>query len=514
VSGGSALRLRKKRPWAVVTNDIVSLLLFFFLFRSLDANQIQFHLPVRITIEKTANASREIQDFRLMINGVGREILGVKRRQKSLALKPDLGREFILSFRLLKYGSAIEKELATLITEILDTSDSLYLLTPIRLCRLEVSANKGSLLRQIRELLENDCRVFMKERMTAEAKLRGLLERLDSVLGDDPQDVGAYKETSLFLNVFPEEFMSHQIRFLLPDPKRYEQVLGRFGFGEGERWWIDFEQHQDAGLYQKIQAIIKKMDLYISLLSIGHQNLALVLSAGLTRLENTLSLGDSFPSAELIGVFSAYGVNYGFVSMKNDAFQESNFAEAPFLNLEALYSKVATASGGVAVYAGMDETGVTEIAKHVDEYYELAFGWDDRIEDIRIQVLLNGQTNGLRYAGFLTKDQVNSRVQFYSREKIRIDDVSVSAGRLSFIVDRFERKKEKDCGLLRIRVRLQNDRSQGVYDEENTLRATKERVVVSFPFPEELKGAFQLSITACDIVANRLAIEQRQIDLK
>jgi len=496
-------------------NNIVSLILLFFLAAGLDAAQIRFHLPVRIVAETAAYGHPGKEDFQLVLNGTARNILAVNRKRRSLVLKPDLGREFILSFRLSKYGSAVEKELATFITEILDTSDSLYLLTPGRLYRLDVSANKGSLQRQIRELLENDCRIFMNERMTSEGRLRSYLVGLDSaVLSDDPQGIGAYKRTSLFLNVFPEEFIRHQNLLLPPDPKRCEQVLGQFGSGEGERWWIHFEEHQDADLYQKIQATIKDIDRYISLLGVGAQNLALVLKTGLTRLENILSLPDSFPAEELVEVLAAHEVDYSIVFMKNTAVQESNFAQAPFLNLEALYGEVAKASGGAAVSAGEDEQGLMKIVNHVDEYYELAFDYDGRIEDLRIQVLFKGRSDGLRYAGRLTKAQVDSRVQFFSREKVKIDDVSVAAGKLSFVVDAFERKKEKDYGLLKIRVLLLDDRNQNVYQEENTLRATNEKVRVSFPFPEEFKGAFQLSITACDLVANRLTAEERRIDLK
>jgi hypothetical protein len=238
------------------------------------------------------------------------------------------------------------------------------------------------------------------------------------------------------------------------------------------------------------------------------------MKTNLTRLEKALILPDSFPSAELVEVLAANEVNYNVVFIRGDSVKESNFAQAPFMNLEALYGEVAKAAGGAAVNAGTDEQALTKIVNHVDEYYELAFDWDGRIEDTRLQVLVKGKADDLQYAGHLTQAQVDSRVQFFSREKVRIDDVSVSAGRLSFIVNAFERKKEDDFGLLRIRVLLLDDGNQSVYQQENTLRATKEKVSISFPFPEGLKGTFQLSITACDLIANRLAAEERQIDLR
>jgi len=85
-------------------SNVVSIILLFSLARSLNAAEIQFHLPVRITAETATYESPETGDFQLVINGAARDILAVKRKRKSLVLKPDLGREFILSFRLSKYG--------------------------------------------------------------------------------------------------------------------------------------------------------------------------------------------------------------------------------------------------------------------------------------------------------------------------------------------------------------------------------------------------------------------------
>jgi len=497
-----------------MVNVIFSVLLLSFLGGQLAASEIRFHLPVRLTSEGRAHQAPKAEDFRLVINGVDKNIQAVKRRQKSLALKPDLGREFILSFRLPKYGPAVEKELAYFITEVLDTSDSLYLLTPAKLYRLNVSANKGSVQRQIRELLEKDCPIFKDERMSAEAGLRNQLEGLKGVLDDDSQGVEIYKKTSLFLNVFPDELSRYQNRFLVPDPKRYAQVLDQLGFNEGERWWIDFEQHQDPRLYQKVQGIIKDIDSHISVLSTGHQSLAIVMRTNLDRLEKNLSLSEFFPSSQLAEVLAANEVNYNVVFIRSDLLEESNFGQALFLNLVSLYGEVAKAAGGAASNPGTNEQGLSRIVTNIDEYYELAFNWDSPIEDTRIQVLVKGRSDDLRYAGHLTRAQVGSRVQFLSPEKVKIDDISVSARRLSFVVSAFERKEETDIGLLKIRVLLLDDGNQSVFREENTLRATKEKVSISLPFPEGLKGTFELSITACDLIANRLTAEDRQVDLK
>jgi len=494
---------------------IVKFILLLFLGCPLDATEIQFHLPVRLTGEERASQILKPEDFRLVINGADKDIRTVKRKQMSLALKPDLGREFVLSFKLYKYGAAVERELSNFVTEILDTSDSLYLLTPGQLYRMDVSTNKGSIQRRIRELLEKDCQMFRDEWISAESRLKSGLDGLIRVLDEDAQQgVEIYKQANIFLNSFPEEFSRYQNRFLVPDPKRYDQVLGQLAFSEGERWWIHFEQHQDPGLYEKIQRMIRGVNDHLSVLSYGHQSLAIAMKTNLTRLEKALSLPDAFPSKELVEVLAAHEVNFNVVFIRGDSIKESNAAQSPFMNVTALYGDVAEAAGGAAVNAGADEQDLAGIVNHVDEYYEMAFNWDGPAEDARLQVLVRGRPDDLRYAGNLTRAQVDARVRLFSREKVRIDDVSVSAGRLHFVVKAFERRKENDFGLLKIRVLLLDDGNQSVYREENTMRATKENVSISLPFPEGLKGAFRLTITACDLIANRLTAEERQIDLE
>jgi hypothetical protein len=334
------------------------------------------------------------------------------------------------------------------------------------------------------------------------------------VLEEDPRGFEIYRQMNLFLNVFPEEFRRYQMRFLVPDPKRFDQVLGKLGFGEGERWWIHFEQHQDPGLAERIRAVVTDINDHLTALGQAQQNLAEILKTSVTKLEKSLSLSDAFPSREIVRVLAAHDVVFHVVFFRGDSVKESNVELASFMNLAALYAEAAEAAGGAAAFAGTEEQALTGIINHVDAYYDLAFLWAGPAEKARIQVLAGESPDGLRYAASLTRAQFEARARMFSPEKIRIDDISVAEGELRFVIKAYERGKENDFGLLKIRIQLLDDGNRIVFQEENTMRATKEAVSIAIPLPEKLGGASRLSITACDMLANRLTVEERPIDLK
>lgn len=478
------------------------ILLTFPGFR-LGAVEGPYHLAVR-TAGEGPSRTLSIGDFRLLIDDSEKALSSAEIKRKSLALATDLGREFVLSFNLLQYGEAVERELSHFVTEVVQTTDTLYLLTPKQLYRLNVTVSKGSLQRKIRELLEKDCKVFRDEWKSAEAGLRSNLDGLIRVLDEDtPEGVEIYKKANTLLNSFPEEFDRYRSRFLLPDPNRYDQVLQQLGFGEGQRWWIHFEQYPNPDLYERIQRMIKGINEHLSYLGSTAQNLAIAMNSSVVQLEKTLYLPDAFPSKDLVGVMAARDVTFNVVFIRGDSLKDSSAIQSPSLYMTKLFHDAAAASGGTSGNAGLDTAEIAEIVNHVDVYYDLAFAWEGPAETARIRILAGGSSDNLRYAETLSRTQYDARMKLFSPDKVRIEDVSAAAGKISFIIKAFQRAKESDFGLIKIRIELLNGWNQIIFRDENTIRATKEAVSVSIPVPGDLKGASRLSITACDMIANR-----------
>ena len=224
-------------------------LFFLFLlvisFSASAARDIQLRLPVRITEEEGKSLELKKDDFKLFINGTQRNIVELIKRQKSLGRKPDLGRDIILSFHLAEYGKHVENGISYFITEILNTSDSLFILSPLKVYKINVSTNKGKMIRTIEEILKNDCEKFRKERTTAENQLINKIDTLkmtlsgDSFAADRSVSQLKYKKTNLFLHTFPNEFLNFKNLYMLLHTENYQQTMNSFDTGEGERWWIN-----------------------------------------------------------------------------------------------------------------------------------------------------------------------------------------------------------------------------------------------------------------------------------
>ena len=492
------------------------MLSFLFLFtasQALGQGKRQFRLPVHF-LERTPPVSEiKKEDFTLLINNRASEISRLEKTNRSLLLQPDLGRTFVLSFHLADYGPVVERELAYFASEILTSSDRLFILTPVKMCRIPVSARKERIQEEIRGFLDRDLGVWAEERTSAERRLIGYIDQLKRAFDRDVGGAEIYKKTNLFLNEFPGEFLRFQERFLLPDLPSARLLLDQLGPGEGEKWWIHFEQHQDSQLFSKIRDIANVIQSHISSLEVGHQQLAQVIRTRLAELEPGAPFPDSLTPAALSEAFLDHEVNYNVISIRNLRESETEFARTPFPSLESLQAGAALACGGIAVISGSAELGMKAVASHNDEYYELVFDWDGIVEQKNIRVLIGGKEGALSYASSLTSSRIQTLAEAMSEEKIRIGGAAVTGGKLSFFIQAFTLEGEEQCGLVKVRVQLFDERSQNVFDQANTLRTTKEKVLISLPLPTESKGKFQLKITACDLIANRLATDELRVDL-
>ncbi len=471
-------------------------------------------LRVRETGSGSSLPERKREDFRITINGRPAEILALKKRSMSLARKPDLGRIFVLSFRMSRMDSSVEEALEYLASEIFDIRDTLFVRTPLTLHRMGVLPNKETTLRRIRELVNADGPVYGKERASIERRLDDDLMEVRGALGSNPESPETYKRTSLFLNVFPGQYTSYQERFLLPDPSYYRSVMDQIPFGENERWWIHFEQHEASKLFLRIQRVLSSIKSYIQGLTIGHQKLGQVLGTKLAEIEKRIRLPEVFPAKRLAEELLAHDLNYSVIFFRDPKGAERDFAQTPYPNLEALYEQVTDACGGLAVSFSAGSPNFNVLAGHVDEFYELALDGPAEIEAKTVQVELSGTDRHLSYVSRLDEDEIRSRMEYLSREKIRIGEFAVKGKRLSFEVRSFALKEDESFGLLRIRVQLYDLGGGEVYHQENTVRATRDRVSFSLPLSEHLEGQFRVVITACDLIANRRTETEHPVELR
>jgi hypothetical protein len=103
-----------------------------------------------------------------------------------LAWTTDLGRNFVLSFHIRSVPQEIVNGISFFASEILNTSDVLVLLTPIKAYRIPVSVDKQKLSADITKLLKKDAAAYDKQRSSAGKSLVKDTDRLGLILSGRP----------------------------------------------------------------------------------------------------------------------------------------------------------------------------------------------------------------------------------------------------------------------------------------------------------------------------------------
>ena len=160
-----------------------------------------------------------------------------------------------------------------------------------------------------------------------------------------------------------------------------------------------------------------------------------------------------------------------------------------------------------------------ELQQYKTQFYELVFPYNGKIESKNIQLVSNNQpqtgTVRLNYRLQFEKDEIQSLVRKYSREKVKILDFDVKGNRVDLAVTGFHRNEPDIVGLLKVRVELYNneEENQPVFSVVNTLHAKKEKIRLSIPLPKNHTGQFKVRISVCDLVANQLDVVEDSINL-
>jgi len=465
--------------------------------------------------DKTIQLTKK--DFALYVNGKLTPIFDVLNKEKSLHIKPDLGRDFILSFHLTEYGKHVENGISYLVTEILDTTDSLYILSPLNVYQMQVSPNKGKLIENIQELLRKDSTEFKKHKISAENQMFNRFNSLKMILsGDSFADnrnlsQRQYKQVSQFLHSFPTEFINFKNIFLLPNISHYQQTIESIETGEKEAWWIHFQQKEVFKVLSGLKDITRKIKVYIASES---QAQAQTLQRGLSYLETQTRISDTFPDKNLLKTVLDFDLNYNVIFFRSTENKDVESEYSAFSDLETILRRISQTSGGLTVDSTDSEQGIKEIEKHVDIYYELIYEWNGKIEEKQIQVQVKNKKMDLSYSKNFPKERIDSMIQFLSREKVRIENISFSKNKLAFVIRSFDHEKKENFGLLKIRIKLLDKQGRITYNTENTVRASKNEVRISLPFGPEFRGKYQLLLTACDLIANCQATQTRAVTIK
>ncbi len=496
----------------------VILLVFPILFAFMAEEDIRLTLPVRVLEGKQPVTHLQGQDFQLIINGQQQKILKAEEKVTSLDQRPDfLGRNFVLSFHMTEYENQVEEAISYFVTEILDTTDSLILMTPLKIYRINVSANKGKMRTDIERLVRQDSDEFKKQLNAAEKNLEIQLNRMRQLFRgeiSDPGLVASYKIIGTFLSSFPQGFLSFRDLFLFPDMRNYQKVLGFLGSREGERWWIHFQQGDSFGVVANAQSVAKEIDEYCNLYPLARESF----QNNLQQLEKLLRLPESFPVDPLLSVFNSANIRYNTILWVHRKHRGTSSASDIIPLLGVVFEQISLNTGGKTVNTTDPEHGIETIHYHQDHYYQLTYGFNGNIEKKELNITASSAEMNkvkLSYQHVYSEEEMRSLIQYFSKERVQINDFSLNKNQIAFSLEAVTLNKSKgeSFGLVKVRIELFNQTGECVYRTENTLRSSQQKITVAIPLPDRHKGNFKLIIHAGDLIANQLASFEQEVVL-
>jgi hypothetical protein len=160
------------------------------------------------------------------------------------------------------------------------------------------------------------------------------------------------------------------------------------------------------------------------------------------------------------------------------------------------------------------EEGIKEVARHSDHFYDLTFFFDGKVDEKRIQVEAKNGNIHFSHIQKLSEKDVEDWIRRIAKKNIRIYDFSQEKNTIRFGMDSFMRDEKKRIGMIKVRISLLDVKRAPVFETQNTLRATEEKIVISIPLPQEHRGEYLLRIDAFDLLANTQTSSEHPVELE
>lgn len=506
--------MRKTKTNMLVKFTVILVLLLTPTF--LMPNSLQLPLPVYINISQgKADVNRlSKEDFTLFINGSQREIEKMEIKTRRINKTSDLARHFVLSFHMDNFHPEIMQGVGYFIDHILDRSDSLTVLTPLRSYQMNMTGGKAAVFDAIEKLLKKDCDDYKLKREVLIKQVDRELLQLNMLTWSDAIYRNARTIISNFFKFSRQVIKDLKDHFLSPYLE-YHRVIKELPLnGDGETWWVHFQHRLFEPYPQKLKGIINR---WITIQSTGR----IILSGGdhFKQLAKKMPLSPGFPTVVLLESLLKRNICFNVISWGNIDNENTNPLDNHRPEIEEILEKITTGSGGKTITTAFPEQGLIELQQHTAQFYQLVFPFNGKIEPKKINLVpSNQQQTGkvrLSYPGQLETDEIQSLVEKISREKVKILDFDVNESRVDFTVTGFHRNEPDIVGLLKVRIELYSDEeeSQPAFSAVNTLHAKKEKIHLSIPIPKAHTGPFKLRVSVCDLIANQLDVVKRSISL-
>jgi len=492
----------------------ISLLLLFILTVSvpfvLVGKDIQLKIPVRISFDKEAR-DLEKKDIQLYINGSPRQVEQFIKKNRSIN-DTVTRRSFCLAFNITDYSHQVSEGIEYFVRNVLREDDRLMLWSPVKkVYRVNTRKKKEEIITDIEKLIKDDSLVYKKNLEVTRQNLEYLIKTIG-------MNVTQIKQ---FVNAYLREINNLKTRYLLPNLDSYAGLLSLMGADAGEKWIINIQEREIIPCIKKFRDIKNKIRSFLSTLAGDDQAWASSISSGLNLIDKAMLLSDQFPLQGIQDLMQGINVNYNvvfFTSMRKTSTEGTNNTSPDY---EELLRKISNSTGGIAEITNDLKEGLGKISANNDQYYDLVFTFNGKVEEKEIEVKLNEKKkkDKIFYMSRFLEDEVKALTQAGVKKALGIVKYKLSGHKLAFRIEGYKMDKDekagnKNTGILTIQIKLFDDKNNILFKAGKTFKSPKDFFDISLGLPAKHKGYFKLSIAVEDMRTGGSAELNKYVKLK
>ena len=469
--------------------------------------EILLKIPVRVAAAGGLEKNLEKKDFTLFINGEPREILEFFSKNRSINQSKSK-RNFVLAFNFSDYGQSMTDAIFHFAKNILTGNDKLIVWSPLRkVYRINVSTNKQKVAADIEKIVKEDSSAYKKNLEITKRALDNLAMRIRM----EPTEI------QRFINSYSREFNNFKSRFLLSDVNRYDTIAAFLLAEQGDKWLINFQESQYIPSVSYFDSAKKRIRGYIANLTGPEASWAASLNSGLNAIEKSMMISETYPKEALLNLLLGLNINYNLIIFMNMRKPTGFKTRTP--DYEGIFEDFAKKTGGISKHTPNLIDGLNAIKKNVDYYYEVVFKYNGKVEDKEIKVKVTKPGAKIFYKNKFLINEIKALSDIINDPGVAITDYNLKGYNLKFKISGFnidenEKSANKGSGIVRINIKLFDDKNELIFKTGKALKSEKESIDISLNLPAKYKGYFKMTVEAVDHFSGRNTELNKYIKLK
>lgn len=496
---------------------------------------VNIEVPVRVFHKGIPVDNLKADDFRLIVNGKKRKIVGFNIKRKVIETQNvDMNlkksriapRYFILAMNITNFSDKLRKGLDYILDKILRRNDALLVFINNKTEFFNNLSDKESIRIKLKKFISEES-MNARKRMTLyfnqlERAIDVTKFRLTLKGSSGSRNPLSLKNDTRFVSDFIRKYTilwkDYKSRYLIPDVKSYILFSKHLQKIRNEKWVINFFQQEmfpriiiSGELMRILSSLIYKWQASNDIETITFSR---TISRQLSELKEAMDVAKGFPTDEITKIFTKVGATFHSIFIRSNISSFSKDIEYKKISsdLENNLRSLTKRTGGELIASDNIEEALSKIVKKEDIYYILTYAPKENEKIKKLKIKVNRKKCKLEYddnlrSAFTKKNAVSQFVN--ENSEIKIENLIFSEKKLSFKIKNFVLKvvNKQTLGQISIRIRINNLQDTSIFDKGKTLSASKPEITLNMGFGWIEKGRYEIIVDAKDMLSGKLATE-------